>query len=143
MKKIGFTISFLLLHVYFCAAQEKDNEQGSVENVKREYMSRELGLSPDEARKFWPMYNNYFNEVKMARKQFGNDEVAMDEKMVEIRKKYKNNFRSILSSDNRVNKVFVSEKNFRELVKKESLDRQRRKKYPAQKPPKQATRQKN
>ena len=138
MKKVCFIISFLLLHIYICKAQEQhDKNPGKVEDVKMEYMSRELNLTPEEAQKFWPLYNNYFNEVKNARKKYGNDEVAMDEKMVEIRKKYKNNFRSVLNSDNRVNRVFVSEKSFRDMVKKESFDRQRRKKYPAIRQPKQ------
>ena len=59
---------------------------------------------------------------------YGKDEVAFEEKKVQIRKKYQGQFKSVLNSDNRVNRVFVSEKNLRDLFKKELQDRQRRRK---------------
>src|SRR6476620_1880318 len=88
-------------------------------------MNKELNLTPEEAQKFWPVYNNYFKEIRQARKSYQNDEVAIEEKVVEIRKKYKDNYKSILKSDGRVNKVYVSEKNLRDLLKKELQNRQR------------------
>lgn len=131
MKKKFLIISILFSQLYICAAQSREhNSTSPVETVKVEYMSKELSLTPDESKRFWPVYNQYFAEVKQAKKDHPNDEVAFEEKLVEIRKRYKNNFKGILSNDNRVNKVFTSEKNLRDLLKKELQDRQRRKKYP-------------
>ena len=124
MKKIFFIISLLFLHNYFCVAQTQSDDS-RVEDIKIAYMNRELNLTPEEAHKFWPVYNNYFSEIKQARKQYMNDEVAFEERVVQIRKKYKDNFRGILNSDARANKVFVSEKNLRDLFKKELQNRQR------------------
>lgn len=130
MKKMFFVVSILFSQFYICAGQTRDNATNQVESVKVEYMSKELNLTPEESKKFWPVYNQYFAEVKQAKKDHPNDEVAFEEKVVEIRKKYKGNFKGILSNDTRVNKVFVSEKNLRDILKKELQDRQRRKKYP-------------
>lgn len=123
MKKIFFIISLLFLHSYFCVAQTQSD--GKVEDIKVTYMNKELNLTPDEAQKFWPVYNNYFSEIKQARKDHLNDEVAFEERVVQIRKKYKGDFQKILNSDSRANKVFVSEKNLRDLFKKELQNRQR------------------
>ena len=129
MKKIFFIISLLFIHGYICVAQTQSNDQsGKAEDVTKAYMTKELNLTPEESEKFWPIYKDYFNEIKQAKSVYGNDEVAFEEKKVQIRKKYQGQFRSILNSDKRVNKVFVSEKNLRDLFKKEWQDRQRRKK---------------
>ena len=133
MKKIYIIISLLFLHSYICVAQTQSNDNSNkAEDVTKAYMTKELNLTPEEAEKFWPVYKDYFNELKQAKSVYGNDEVAFEEKVVEIRKKYKDNFKSILNSDGRVNKVYVSEKNLRDLLKKELQNRQRLRHIPNQ-----------
>ncbi|CAN5796567.1 hypothetical protein BH10BAC2_BH10BAC2_30360 [soil metagenome] len=134
MKKKFIIISLLFIHSYICVAQTQTNDKtNKAEDVTVAYMKKELSLTPDESKKFWPVYNDYFTELKQAKGAYGNDEVAFEEKKVQIRKKYQGQFRSILGSDKRVNKVFVSEKNLRDLFKKEWQDRQRRKQLPGSK----------
>ena len=131
MKKVFIIISLLFLHNYICVAQTQSNDNSNkAEDVTVAYMTKELNLTPEESKRFWPVYNNYFNEIKQAKGTFGNDEVVFEEKKLQIRKKYQGQFRNVLNSDKRVNKVFVSEKNLRDLFKKEWQDRQRRKKLP-------------
>jgi hypothetical protein len=132
MKKIVIILSLLFLHNYFCVAQTQSDSTGKdkIEGLKETYMNKELNLTPQEAQKFWPVYKNYFQEIRQARKNYTNDEVAFEEKVVEIRKKYKDNFKSILNSNDRANKVYVSEKNLRDLLKKELQNRQRLRRFP-------------
>jgi hypothetical protein len=133
MKKIVFILSLLFLHNYFCVAQTQlDTGRNKIEGIKETYMNKELNLTPEEAQKFWPIYNNYFKEIRLARKSYPNDEVAFEEKVVEIRKKYKDNFKSLLNSDERANRVYVAEKNLRDLLKKELQNRQRLRRIPNQ-----------
>lgn len=142
MKKILTIISLLFFHNYICVAQTQSNDNANkAEDVTVAYMTKELNLTPDESKKFWPVYNNYFKEIRDAKSHFGNDEVAFEERKVQIRKKYQGQFRSVLNSDKRVNKVFVSEKNLRDLFRKEWQDRQRRKKFPGAKAQRGALRQ--
>lgn len=127
MKKFYFIISLLFLHSYFCVAQtQSDEADDKVKDIKIAYMNKELNLTPEEAQKFWPIYNNYFNEIKQARREHVNDEVAFEEKVVQIRKKYKGDFQKVLNSGSRANKVFVSEKNLRDMFKKELQNRRLR-----------------
>ena len=135
MKKIAIILSLLFLHNYFCVGQtQSDSGRDKIEGLKETYMNKELNLTPQEAQKFWPVYKNYFQEIRQARKTFANDEVSFEEKVVEIRKKYKDNFKSILNSNDRANKVYVSEKNLRDLLKKELQNRQGLRRFP-NKPP--------
>lgn len=140
MKFFTIIISLLFIHSYICVAQTQSNDKSNkAEDVTVAYMEKELDLTPDESKKFWPLYNDYFSEIKQAKIKYGNDEVAFEEKRLQIRKKYQGQFRTVLNSDKRVNKVFVSEKNLRDLFKKEWQDRQRRKRLQGiqTKPPKQ------
>jgi len=133
MKKSVIILSLLFLHNYFCVGQtQSDTGHNKLEGIKETYMNKELSLTPEEAQKFWPVYNNYFKEIKQARKNYPNDEVAFEERIVQIRKEYKDNFKGILNSDERVNRVYVSEKNLRDLLKKELQNRQRLRKSPIQ-----------
>ena len=126
MKKIYSLLLFLFFHSYFCQAQPPDgNDDNRVEVVKMAYMTQELNLTPQEAQNFWPVYNNYTNEIKQARIQYANDEVAYERKVVEIKERYQGNFKKVLGSNsNRVNKVYTSERQFKDLLRTEQKNRQ-------------------
>ena len=87
MKKKYFLSLFLFFHGYFCLSQQPpvEDDANRVEVVKMAYITRELNLTPQEAQNFWPVYNNYENEIKQARNQYPNDEVAFEKKVVEIK----------------------------------------------------------
>lgn len=122
MKKILLLTLFLLNISYFCYAQA-DNRKNNIEAIQIAYLTRELSLSSEEAQKFWPVYNEYRDELVSVRKEIRNDEVLFEEKVLNIRKKYKTDFKKVLGTDQRVNQVFVAEKSFRDLLHKELLNR--------------------
>lgn len=122
MKKVYVVIFFLFSCTYICTAQQPGSGQ-RVEAIKVAYITGQLNLSPEEAQRFWPLYNSFSNEVKQVRKAYPNDEIAFDEALVNIRKRYKGEFKRILISEDRVNKVFVIERQFRELLRKELKNR--------------------
>ncbi len=137
IKKLYFSLLFSLLHCYFCNAQkpQEGDNQNWLEAIKIAYITKELNLSPDEAQKFWPAYNGYMNEIKQAGAQYKNNEVGFEEKIVEIKKKYKGNFQKILGSDIRVNKMFTTDRKYRDMLRKELQNRQRLKKAGQQQVP--------
>lgn len=122
MKKILLLTLFLLNISYFCYAQA-DNRKNNIEAIQIAYLTRELSLSSEEAQKFWPVYNEYRDELVSVRKETRNDEVLFEEKILNIRKKYKTDFKKVLGTDQRVNQVFVAEKSFRDLLRKELMNR--------------------
>lgn len=122
MKKILLLTLFLLNINYFCYSQVQ-NRKNNIEAIQIAYLTSELSLSPDEAQKFWPIYNEYRDELLAVRKEVRDDEIMYEEKVVNIRKKYKTDFKKVLETDLRVNQVFLAEKSFRELLRKELIKR--------------------
>ena len=123
-KKLSVLLVIILNINYFCYAQAQEANSKKVDSLQVVYFTEKLTLTPDESEKFWPVYNNYKNEIKTARKDSESDPIALEEKILNIRKKYKNDFKKVLDTDERVNKVYVLEKDFREMLRNELLDRQ-------------------
>ncbi len=122
MKKIYFVIFFLSLSAYICKAQ---GGGPTLENLKIAYITRELNLNPNESQMFWPVYNSYWSEVVQARNRFRNDQIAFEEILVNVRKKYRPEFKRILIYDNRVNAVWIVDQRWRETLRMELQNRQR------------------
>lgn len=124
MKKLFIIFFALLIQHYICLAQPGGSDE-QVELVKMAYITNQLNLSPDEAARFWPVYNQYYSELKQARARNQNDELKYSQQVLDIQKRYKNNFQKILGNNsNRVNKAFLAERGFRDLLKNEQKNRQ-------------------
>src|SRR3954451_24597937 len=121
-KKFTLILVLFINNYYFCFSQPPQDVKRA-DSVQIEYFTKELELTSDESEKLWPVYNNYKNEIRNIRKEDQGDQIVLEEKVLNIRKKYKDDFKTILGSDERVNKLFVSEKNFREMLRKELLKR--------------------
>lgn len=120
-KKLTLILVVLININYFCYSQLFQNRRADL--IQVEYLTKELGLSPAESSKFQPVYSNYKNELRSIRRQEQGDQIVLEEKVLNIRKKYKDDFKSILGSDERVNKLFVAEKSFKEMLRKELIKR--------------------
>jgi Skp family chaperone for outer membrane proteins len=121
---------FLLLYgIIFtlCISVSAQNGDG-IQVIKMGYIAKQLNLSPLEAEKFWPVYNQYTAEIRKIRiDAIGNkeDEVVTEEKIVNARKRYSNEFAKVLPPD-KVNLFFRSEKQFGNFVQREAERRQLR-----------------
>ncbi len=125
MKKVVFFISVLLLHGYYCCAQQVNAGPSRAEIIKMGFITKELQLSPEEAQKFWPLYDSYIAEIRNARLANPNDVLAADEASLNIKKKYRPEFKKLLGSDDRVNKTFTAEQQFGQMLRRELQKRQR------------------
>ena len=82
-------------------------------SLKIAFITQKLQLTPDEAQKFWPIYNQYDNEVQSLPK--GGDVIPTEEKLLDIRKKYVASFEKIIGPQ-KVNRLFNAERDFREIL---------------------------
>jgi hypothetical protein len=97
--------------------------EGRLKSLEIAYLTRELNITPAEAEKFWPVYNKYQEEMRTAMTNSkDNDILERQQQMLNIRKKYKNDFSNILSAD-RTNKLYEAEGKFRDMVRKELQER--------------------
>lgn len=94
-----------------------------IEMLKTAYISKDLNLTTEEAQKFWPVYNGFVDEVKKARLEHKDDDIAFEEKRVAIMKKYRDNFRTILNNDDRVKRCFKAERDFHQILRREIMRR--------------------
>ncbi|MBL7698827.1 MAG: hypothetical protein JNK79_11730 [Chitinophagaceae bacterium] len=122
------TILFLICTLSLFSQQNnltQEGDGGRIEALKIAYITKKLNLSPDEAQRFWPIYNNYANEMRQVRREQRRDnasELDTEEKYLRIRKKYNTEFSRALNPD-KVNTFFRSEKDFGNIVQKELSER--------------------
>lgn len=94
--------------------------------LKIAYITNKLNLTPEEAQRFWPIYNQYSVELNVTRLKAGNNqssELELDESILNIRKKYSAQFNQVLPPY-KVDLFFKSEKEFAHFVEKEMERRQ-------------------
>lgn len=105
-----------------------------VEALKVAFITQQLNLTAEEAQKFWPIHNSYMAELKKAREANKDAELAFEEQALSIRKKYNNDFKKVLNSEERVNTVFKLDRNFNDMMRQEMMRRGMRPPGPNQKP---------
>ena len=116
MKYFYAFFTLLLITVVTKAKDQQPpvkNKQ-NIEALKVAFISKELVLSPTEAQQFWPLYNKYTRELKLTRS--GNTDVLeRDEKVLNLRKNYKEQFTKIIGPK-RVNDLYNAEAKFHQLL---------------------------
>jgi hypothetical protein len=119
MKRILLTVLFTSI---FGIALLYSQERGErIEALKVAFITKQLQLTAQEAQKFWPVYNGYENEMKsMVRdhRQKGGSEIELEEKILNMHKKYKPDFLKVISED-KFNKLMTAERAWGELLRKE------------------------
>jgi hypothetical protein len=129
MKKL-----FFILCACFCvslAAYTQDslgvqNEGGPrIQALKIAYITKRLNLSPEEAQRFWPIYNKYDEEIHGARagRNQGVPVIVIQQRVLDIKKKYNEEFKQALPVP-RVNLFFQAEEEFGRIVLRTAIERQ-------------------
>ncbi len=113
MKKFILVLSFLLFTFAVLHAQDDNNPRGEkIEALKIAFITQKLNLSSDEAQKFWPVYNQYQQEIRNIN---GSEVIENEEQLLNIRKKYKPSFEKILGPQ-KLNNLFNAERDFRTVL---------------------------
>lgn len=128
MKKVHLIL--LLLATSFAALAQPDvagaprrNEPPRIVKLKRAFVTQQLGLTGEEGKKFWPVYTSYTTDLRLARQGKKDDVLEFEENILNLRKKYRAEFKKILVSDDRVNKALTVDRDFLIVVRQEYLQR--------------------
>ena len=132
MKKIYILGLGLLFSAISFAQQGGNNNRKAIEAYRVAYMTQHLQLTPEEAQKFWPVYNQMQKELKALReekkrkmqelKASGNQqaiadyELAHKQKELDIVKKHHASLKRALPAE-KVAKLYRTEENFRNELK--------------------------
>lgn len=142
--KIKITVTFILI---FSVAkissgqnERRDEMLQKLEARRAAFITTRLNLSSDESTKFWPVYNEYSRkrmDLRKARRQYlqkeGKNEkfdaqqeidnqLAVEEQEVEIKKSYYNRFQSLIGAE-KLSKLDAAEREFNQEVLKKLRER--------------------
>lgn len=142
MKKIILIITVLMTISGFGQAQPKENVDERIAALKVGFLTDRLNLSAEEAKSFWPVYNNFRDELEALRKsrreniRMNEDkldelsdkeveksvdaELAFRQSEIDIFKKYHSQFKQVLPIK-KVAKLYRAEEDF----KRQLLERMR------------------
>ena len=103
--------------------QQQQADGGKLKALQIAYLTNKLNLKPEEAERFWPVFNQYQEEIRKARMEGRNlPEVEKEQKIVDIRKKYFDEFAKVLNKE-RADRVFKADNEFRDVIRKEIQER--------------------
>ena len=100
-------------------AQDPDQTRAEkIQSLKIAFITQKLQLTSAEAEKFWPIYNQYDNEIKNLQLDAKNNNVPpleAEERLLNIRKKYVSAFDQVIGPQ-KLNKLFIAERDFRDIL---------------------------
>lgn len=100
------------------------------EAKKIAFLTAEVGITPDEATSFWPVYNEYSSKRRVLRKKAreaksAEENMANKEAKLALEKEYLAKFKGVLP-ENKVDKLFEAEKKWRQKLLEEIKNREER-----------------
>ncbi len=105
---------FLLILFVLVGALTQVKAQDRIQALKIAFITKRLQLTPDEAQRFWPIYNQYDKEMQQAEMQ-GGDAIPKEEALLNIRKKYLPSFQRVIGPE-KTNTLFNAETEFRNIL---------------------------
>ena len=140
MKKILCLFSFILT-VFVAQAQEQPmngqnmqppppramnkEQRQRLELFSIQFITKKLNLTPAEAEKFWPVYNEQKAASRNLMQTAKEDEIAFQEAMLVIRKKFKKDLMPILKTEERVNLALKVDRDLLNRMRNEMMRRKR------------------
>ncbi|WP_158990221.1 hypothetical protein [Mucilaginibacter sp. L196] len=123
---------------YYNRPPNNQNPERRVENVKVNYLRTRLNLPSDQASKFFPLYQEYqqelFNVRKLKRQnnlnaadgqEQVNKELMYENEIVQIKIKFNNAFLKVLTPD-KVSELYKSEREFNDELVRQLSERNNR-----------------
>ena len=146
MKSAGIAV-FILLFAGMAMAQpgqKKMDRRDKAEAMKIGFITNRLSLTQDEAKKFWPVYNQFQDELSSLRQKrrgdrreakqdfdqlsdkevekVGDDEIVFRQSELDIIKKYHAQFKQVLPIK-KVARLYQAEEDFKKELLRQLKDR--------------------
>ena len=100
-------------------------QRARLESFRIQFISKKLDLTPAEAEKFWPVYNEQKEASRNLMQTAKEDEIAFQEAMLVIRKKFKKDLMPILKTEERVNLALKVDRELLNKMRNEMMRRKR------------------
>ncbi len=113
---------------YQAPNSNNQSAKDKIEALRIAFISQQLNLTPEEAQKFWPVYNAYRNESEGLHKSLppqptADQQLELEQKKLDLKKKYKPQFEAALGTE-KLNQLYNLERKFQEKLKEIREQRQ-------------------
>jgi hypothetical protein len=117
-------LSLLMVSVTVVDAQRMPpgDRMAKMQGLKIEFINRYLKLTSVDSG-FWQIYYPYMGEIRRAKFSNTDDVIKAEEQILAIRKKYQPEFRRILGSEERAQKVYTIDREFAKMAREEMQKR--------------------
>jgi hypothetical protein len=100
-------------------------QREKLELFKIQFITKKLDLTPAEAEKFWPLYNEQKDASQKLMQEKKEDEIEFQEAMLVIRKKFKKDLMPVLKTEERVNLALKVDRELLNKMRNEMMRRKR------------------
>lgn len=123
MKKILLIIGLFTFTGMHAFSQQEDKGNDKIREKMSEFIQQRMNLSKAEAEKFNPIFLRYFREWRNTLKENKNDKLILQKRIVELRLKYRNEFKDVIG-EKRSNDVYKQQEIFIRELRQLKQDRQ-------------------
>lgn len=115
MKTRAYILSFILvLATAFSSIAQPHGDR--VRALRIAYITDKIHLSSQQSEQFWPLYNRYQDEIRAIRRDDRiEDDIAMSEAILEVKKKYKVEFLKVISQE-QLTALYKAEREFKAML---------------------------
>jgi Spy/CpxP family protein refolding chaperone len=143
MKRIYFIVCFIIFMFHGWAQPapppppagggNRQPQLARIHAVKIGYLTDKMRLTPEQSEKFWPLYNQYEDELTAARKNFRqkykgadkkdenvsrqiiDDHLDLQQQALELKRKYKDRFLQVITA-NQLTELYKAEQEFHKML---------------------------
>jgi Skp family chaperone for outer membrane proteins len=134
-----FSILLFVLFSMNVVAQRRDDIKQRVESQRIAFITEKLELSPEEAQKFWPIYNQFTDEIESVRRELNimrrlsdkeiksmsdkdaekyNEQIlSQQQKLIDLQKRYQSDLKSTISVQ-KIALLYKAEFDFKRILLK-------------------------
>ena len=155
MLQLGFTVLIIgMINSTYAQRPNRPKVRERIENQEIAFITKQLDLTSDEAKQFWPVFNEFGEKKKALNKEFGpkvrpdkmenlteaqykeviDSQLLREQKLLDLRKEYQARYLSILPAS-KVFKLYQAEREFKEVLLKKLGDQRRKGGPPPNHPP--------
>lgn len=127
MKKILFILSLCVFATTSILAQDEGDEK--IRDKMREYIQQRMHLNKNEAERFTPVFLRYFKEWRTTLKENRTDRLILQQKVVELRLRYRGEFKEIVG-ERRSNEIYEHQEKFIRILKDVQKERMQNRQGP-------------
>lgn len=111
----------LMLAQQVHAQPNQQSAKDQIEALRIAFISQQLNLTPEEAQRFWPVYNAYRAESEVLLRNYpspltADQQLDFEQKKLDLKRRYKPQFENALGKE-KLNELYNLERKFQEKLK--------------------------